>query len=186
MLCERCQKNEATMTLTKTVNNKKTVTHLCPECAREVGAPISNAIEGFGNMLSGLMGLGTLWSQPKSVKEVKHCPNCGMTADEIIDTGKLGCAECYITFIDEMRPLLRKIHGNCVHRGTVPGSDSARPLTLKSDDERTGKIVSPDSNELETLKIQMQDAIAREDFESAAALRDRIKTIQENNEKEGR
>ena len=180
MLCERCHQNEATMTLTRTINNKKTVTHLCPQCAREEGAPLSTALEGFGNILSGLMGLGNLWTVPKAAVPQKRCPKCGMTADEITSSGKLGCAECYVTFIDEMRPLLRKIHGNCVHHGTVPGQGAGRPVEIRAEDEKTGRTAGPELSELDSLRRQMKDAIAREDFESAARLRDRIKELTES------
>lgn len=186
MLCERCKKNQATMRLTRTINNKKNVMNLCPECAREVGAPVSSAMDGLGSILSGLMGLETMWNTaPQHTKSVKKCPACGMTKQEISSSGKLGCAECYITFIDDMRPLLRKIHGNCLHHGSVPG-EGGEPVSLRHDDERTGKIPDPEVPVIETLKIQMQEAIKREDFEAAAALRDRIKFLQqEEDNKEG-
>lgn len=186
MLCERCKKNQATMRLTRTVNNKKTVMNLCSECAREVGAPVSSAMDGLGSILSGLMGLETMWkTTPQSVAAVKKCPSCGMTKQEISNNGKLGCADCYITFIDDMRPLLRKIHGNCLHHGSIP-ADGGSPVQLRTDDERTGKVANPEVPTIETLKIQMQEAIKREDFETAAALRDRIKLMQqEENKKEG-
>lgn len=187
MLCERCKKNQATMRLTRTVNNKKTVVNLCADCAREAGAPFSTAMDGLGSILSGLMGLDSMWKTPAhSVRAVKQCPVCGMTQEEILENGKLGCAECYITFIDEMRPLLRKIHGNCLHHGSIPNENGSSPVQLHSDDERTGKVASPEMNNLETLKMQMQEAINREDFEAAASLRDRIKALQqeENNNSE--
>ncbi len=189
MLCEKCRKNQATMRLTRTVNNKKTVVNLCADCAREAGAPFSTAMDGIGSILSGLMGLENIWKTPAySTKTVKKCPVCGMTQEEIVSSGKLGCAECYITFIDEMRPLLRKIHGNCLHHGSVPEESGSSPVHLPGNDERTGKRAKSGEDTLETLKIQMQDAIKREDFEAAAALRDRIKAVQqkENENKEGK
>ncbi len=182
MLCERCKKNQATMRLTRTVNNKKTVMNLCSECAREVGAPISAAMDGFGSILSGLMGLETMWkATPDHTRVVKKCPSCGMTKEEISRSGKLGCSECYITFLDDMRPLLRKIHGNCVHRGSTPGTQ-ATPIEKKCEDQCTGKMVTPEENPVEILRVQMQEAIRKEDFEKAAELRDKIKEL---TEKEG-
>ncbi|MBE7056473.1 MAG: hypothetical protein E7388_03420 [Ruminococcaceae bacterium] len=177
MLCERCKKNQATMRLTRTVNNKKTVVNLCPECAREVGAPVTTAMDGLGSILSGLMGLETMWkTTPGQNTSVKKCPSCGMTRADISNSGKLGCAECYITFIDDMRPLLRKIHGNCLHHGSVP-ENCGSPVQIKSDDAKTGQVSETDIPTIENLKSQMQEAIKKEDFETAAALRDRIKAL---------
>lgn len=186
MLCERCKKNQATMRLTRVINNKKSVINLCADCARETGNQIPTAMEGIGSILSGLMGLDTLWktSQLQTAKAVKKCPVCGMTQEQISREGKLGCSECYITFIDEMRPLLRKIHGNCLHHGSIPQEEGARPVSLPNDSEKTGKVTETTQSELETLQRQMKDAIAREDFEQAAAIRDQIKTIHEKGEEQ--
>jgi protein arginine kinase activator len=180
MLCERCKKNQATMRLTRVVNNKKSVINLCADCARETGNQIPAAMEGIGSILSGLMGLDTLWktNPMQTAKAVKKCPVCGMTQEQISREGKLGCSECYITFIDEMRPLLRKIHGNCLHHGSVPQEAGAQPVSLPNDNEKTGKVTETSQSELELLQRQMKDAIAREDFEQAASLRDQIKKIQ--------
>jgi protein arginine kinase activator len=144
-------------------------------------------MDGLGSILSGLMGLETMWNtsaHPQTL--VKKCPVCGMTKQEISNSGKLGCAECYITFIDDLRPLLRKIHGNCLHHGSVPEEGNSR-VELSSDNEATGKMADVSKPTVETLKIQMHEAIKREDFETAAAIRDRIKAMQtEEDKKEGK
>ena len=144
-------------------------------------------MDGLGSILSGLMGLETMWNtsaHPQTL--VKKCPVCGMTKQEISNSGKLGCAECYITFIDDLRPLLRKIHGNCLHHGSVPEEGNSRD-ELSSDKEATGKMADVSKPTVETLKIQMHEAIKREDFETAAAIRDRIKAMQtEEDKKEGK
>ena len=181
MLCERCKKNQATMRLTRVVNNKKSVINLCADCARETGNQIPAAMEGIGSILSGLMGLDSLWktNSLQTGKNIKKCPVCGMTQEQISREGKLGCSECYITFIDEMRPLLRKIHGNCLHHGSIPQEAGAQPVSLPDEDEKTGKAAESAPSAIDLLQRQMKDAIAREDFEQAAALRDQIKRIQE-------
>ena len=118
----------------------------------------------------------------QTAKTVKKCPVCCMTQEQISREGKLGCSECYITFIDEMRPLLRKIHGNCLHHGSIPQDAEAKPVSLPGDNEATGKVTETAQSELEVLQRQMKDAIARENFELAAAIRDKIKNIQEEGE----
>ena len=178
MLCERCGKNEATMRLTKIINNKKTVTNLCAECARETGNQIPTPLEGIGSMLSGLLGLENLWKSNPMLKteEPKRCPVCGTTKEDITREGKLGCGECYITFIDEMRPLLRKIHGNCLHHGSVPGIE-AEPETKKS--VKLPKKLKEELSEEDKLREQMNEAIAKEDFETAIVLRNKINELQQ-------
>lgn len=174
MICEICKKNEATMVLKKTINNKTTVTNLCAECARKAGTSIPTPLDGLGSMFSGLLNLETIWKggpfQP--VGTIKKCPSCGTTKEDIMREGKLGCAECYITFIDEMRPLLRKIHGNCLHHGSVPNAEEIVPQAAEP------KEKAPEKSPIETLQAKMKEAIEREEFETAAALRDQIKELQ--------
>ena len=146
--------------------------NLCADCARETGSQIVPTIDGIGSILSGLMGLDNLWKNDPQLS-VKKCPVCGMTQAEISRNGKLGCSECYITFIDEIRPLLRKIHGNCLHHGSVPADTDRQETTSEKTAETSTK--EKQTNGLEALKLQLKDAIAREDFESAARLRDEIK-----------
>ena len=44
------------------------------------------------------------------VKELK-CDSCGSTFDDIINTGRYGCPNCYDTFEDRMDPILKKLQG---------------------------------------------------------------------------
>lgn len=192
MLCEKCQKQPAAMRLTKIINNKKHVMHLCPECARETSQQVTPALDGIGSILSGLMGFDKIWSVDKA-KPVKTCPVCGMTQQQITKNGKLGCGECYNTFLTELRPLLRKIHGNCLHKGSQPAVAKAANATMNLEDilqnavpiEEKGKVASLQA-EMESLQSQMKDAIAHEDFERAASIRDRIKELEKLVGKGGR
>ncbi|MBE7064450.1 MAG: hypothetical protein E7384_01375 [Ruminococcaceae bacterium] len=195
MLCEKCGKKSAVVRLTKIVNNKKSVMNLCADCAEDVQSSVTPPmLDGFGSLLSGLAGLDNLWvtsqnSQP--AKNVKACPVCKSTIKTINQTGKLGCSECYATFIDELRPLLRKIHGNAVHLGASPYADGEN--IAEPDDEKievgakrsAEKIqtenVQKELSEIDKLRNEMQVAIANEEFEKAAELRDKIKEL----EKEG-
>ncbi len=192
MLCEKCQKKPAAMRLTKIINNKKHVMNLCQDCARETSQQLSPALDGIGSILSGLMGFDNLWTVD-AAKQVKSCPVCGMTQSQITQNGKMGCAECYNTFLDELRPLLRKIHGNCLHKGSQPVIaqqpqkvsleeilSHAVPIEEQAEAAKTAKAAAPSLQaERETLHSQMKDAIAREDFERAAQIRDRLKDLEQ-------
>lgn len=191
MLCEKCGKKSAVVRLTKIVNNKKSVMNLCADCAEDVQSSVAPPIlDGFGSILSGLAGLDNLWSSSVGMsqsKNVKSCPVCKSTIKTINQTGKLGCSECYVTFIDELRPLLRKIHGNAVHIGAVPyAEDHAKDDGDTINISRERKADSSEDitserelTEIEKLRIEMQDAISKEDFEKAAEIRDRIKVLEQ-------
>ena len=195
MLCEKCGKKSAVVRLTKIVNNKKSVMNLCADCAEDVQSSVAPPIlDGFGSLLSGLAGLDNLWSGNTVgaiSKNVKSCPVCQSTIKSINQTGKLGCSECYVTFIDELRPLLRKIHGNAVHIGATPYTDGESAAENSEDQINISReikaevtkdeISEKELTEIEELRNELKTAIENEEFEKAAELRDKIKEL----EKEG-
>lgn len=200
MLCERCHVKPATMQLTKVMNNQKYVMHICDSCAVEISKPAFQAKEDVKSAYSGLLGLEGLWSliaQQRSSGSVKKCPVCGTTYSMISETGKLGCSECYHTFVDQVRPLLRKVHGNCLHIGRKPAAGTKTPAAAELEElrqaltEQGAQIPQPDvqaepaagkepedSEEIRSLKAQMKEAVQAEDFERAALLRDQIKELE--------
>ena len=92
-------------------------------------------------------------------REDRICPKCGTRESELTKTGKVGCAQCYKTFEDILRPYVRRIHGSAVHAGRKPSQN----------------------RELDDLRSALQKAVAAQEFEKAAQLRDRIKEM-ENHE----
>jgi protein arginine kinase activator len=90
------------------------------------------------------------------------CRSCGLAEHELTHTGQVGCAECYKVFGDLLRPYIRRIHGSDVHRGRTPGS----PLGVTI------------GGEADTLRKRLEQAIAAEEYEKAAELRDRLRKLE--------
>lgn len=156
MLCEECQKKEATVMITVTVGGEMTSRHLCPDCMKKMES--SFAAGDVQSFLSSLLSL--LSASPKAPELV--CSKCGLSYEEFQHTGKLGCAQCYKDFQEQLRPLLLRIHGRSQHAGRVPQShQKEREMALC----------------LDTLRKEMDEAVAREDFEQAARLRDEIRAM---------
>ncbi len=88
------------------------------------------------------------------------CPRCGLTYGEFRRVGRLGCGTCYATFEAQLLPLLRRIHGSAEHTGCVPSEISGDHLRRK---------------EIARLKSELARAVAAEDYELAAELRDTIR-----------
>lgn len=168
MLCQSCKKNEATVHITRVVNGVKEELHLCEECAKkqniDIGAdmiseaPMSfqNILEGFFQMMGG--------AEPRIRENNQVCPVCGMSFNDFTRTGKFGCSNCYKVFRDDALPVIKRIHGNIQHTGKVPGR-TGEQLKIKRD--------------IESLKVQLKDAIDKEQYENAAVLRDKIKELEE-------
>ena len=92
-----------------------------------------------------------------------QCPRCGLLYSAFRETGRLGCAECYTAFQFQLRPLLRRIHGDTRHRGKVPARDGEGAVR---------------SRQIQRLHDELQRAVEREEFEHAAAIRDEIKRLE--------
>lgn len=164
MLCEECNNNKATVHMTKIIQGQKEEIHLCQECAmKKESLNLENpfAIHSF---LAGLLDISG-GSQVKQGQNIGiECSQCGKSYNEFRKVGRFGCDHCYEEFNGQIKPLIRKIHGNIHHTGKIP--------------KRTGNILSI-KREINQLKSQLKRAIEEEAFEKAAELRDKIKALEE-------
>lgn len=168
MVCQRCNQREATVHLTKIINEEKTELYLCEKCAQETGQiPFNNNPFSFQNLLSGI--LNPELSSIDSVLPELICDTCGMSYKEFTQKGLFGCADCYETFSSKLDTLLKRIHGSNRHNGKVP-QRSGGNLRIKQ--------------EIEQLRKELQLAIEHEYFEKAAELRDQIHGLVEKLEGE--
>lgn len=166
MKCDDCEK-EAAVHLTQIVNNKKVVMHLCKECAAKRGfhSPLDNIPFPLANFLEGMLPDEDKSKSSGAITPTGLvCPQCGLTFEEFSRQGRFGCGQCYQTFRDKLQGLLRKIHGSSLHRGKLPPMLSEDGSNIK---------------EAERLEEELQRAIEMEDFERAADLRDKIKSLKE-------
>lgn len=91
----------------------------------------------------------------------KACDHCGTKFADFRNSGRLGCPHDYQVFRAELVPLLESIHGATRHAGKTP--------------RRPASVVR--AQDLQRLKKELQKAVAAEDYERAAELRDQIKAI---------
>lgn len=166
MICQNCGKNDASMHIKSVINGEALELHLCPECAKSLGYDTAFSDFGFSfpDILNSFLA-GPLYERELG-NSVKRCSKCGTSFDEIAKSGRTGCAECYKTFHEELAPLIERIHGRTKHAGKTANE--------KSDNEN-GK-------EIENLKKEMKSAVERQDYEHAAAVRDKIKKLEGKNE----
>ena len=164
MICDICNKKKATVHLTEIVDEQMTEMHLCEECAREKSVQMEQQF-GLADLLAGLADFG---KQVKDLEKVKlECPNCGMNYEEFRKFGRLGCSACYPAFKQHLASLLKKIHGSSRHVGKMP-------VKFWKEGKKKG------IDTLQELRQQLEQAIDGEDFEKAAALRDKIREFENN------
>ncbi len=164
MLCQNCGKSQATAHIHSVINGVVKDRYLCSECAAAEKADDFYE-NGIFKMLSSFLNEGKL---PEA--ESTRCECCGATLDMIRRSGRVGCGNCYKTFEKELASALRRIHGRTVHVGKRPGAltaESAQP------EQKSGL------SQAEKLKAELKEAIAREEYEKAAELRDEIRRLEE-------
>lgn len=173
MLCDECGKNKATVHLTEIVNEQVTKLNLCEGCAKQKGSDVEQHF-GIADLLAALSDVEAepapaAGAAPGAAPAPKNkCPQCGMTYEDFKKIGRLGCAECYTAFRASLTPLLKRIHGSNQHLGKSPSPTAIKEL----------KVSSKLSEEMEAAKTDLQKAIKKEEFEEAAALRDKIKFLE--------
>lgn len=175
MKCQNCKKNEAAFFYEENINGKKKSVSLCAECAEKLhmtekfempafASPFAAWQNDIDNFFDGFFSLSPRVAAPKN----KVCPGCGSSFDDIVASGKACCPQCYATFADELLPTLRSLHGEVSHTGRVPLGDRTKR-------EKENKIAA--------LRDDLGKAIAAEDFEKAAKLRDEIRAMEKEEDK---
>ncbi|MBM3286092.1 MAG: hypothetical protein FJY88_01895 [Candidatus Eisenbacteria bacterium] len=163
MKCQVCGEAEASIHFKELKNDEMRELHLCPACAEEKG--LHGVVEQDKLSLASQFVWMAENLYPESAAKIGeiHCSKCGLRYTEFTRHGRLGCMDCYGAFDLQLRRLLRRIHGATRHGGKTPG----RPIAPSG--ARTT---------VRRLQEELQRAVAREDFERAAELRDRIRVIE--------
>ncbi len=158
MKCDLCEQ-EAVVHMTQVVNGEMKEYHLCEEHAREQGVDIDSPI----SITDILMGLGQQEKQNVTHDLTLSCPRCGMARDEFRKTGRLGCPDCYKTFMAELAAAVKAMHHSSQHIGKIPAREGTQ-TRIKS--------------KIARLQQDLETAVAREDYEKAAHIRDEVKRLQ--------
>lgn len=173
MQCERCNKKKATVFYRENVGGRVKALRLCGECADVLEQ--AGELEDMGTAISGFLSPFFLWEDGSvllpfpSVSTgtvrggVRKCRGCGATLGEIASAGRVGCAECYAAFSEELSEAVRSVHGNVGHTGRVSAGYRARRELL----ERVA-----------ALKKQLKEAVTSENYEAAVGLRDEIRALE--------
>lgn len=163
MTCEHCREREAVVSLTQVVEGEARTVGLCGPCAAEKGIQTAAGAEQtpLGGFLSA-MWKGAEPGAPPELAPPGRCPGCRASFADFRDAGRLGCAQCYGIFEPSLRLLLRRYHGSTSHQGRRPPTEAAGEQGAL-----TGR-----------LREELRQAVAAEQFELAAQLRDRLRELE--------
>ncbi|MGE0143554.1 MAG: UvrB/UvrC motif-containing protein [Planctomycetota bacterium] len=145
---------------------------LCEGIAQELGIlpqksaslPISSALleNIVGELKAAQATTPPAVGGPRGKVSEATCAGCRMTLGAFKMRGRTGCPRCYMTFHDQLVPLLERVHDATVHRGRCPAA-TAR--------------LAPDPVNLTELRERLRDAIAGERYEEAGRLRDELRQL---------
>ncbi len=152
-LCDFCGKNPG-IVLVKVLDKEGNAVELmiCADCGRKRG-------------LSGVEKTAPKKEEadsrePRAESRNFTCPSCGLSFSEFKRRGRLGCANCYNAFEQELKQVIRRIHGSIRHTGKEPNK---------------GRKKAQERLEVQRLRAELDAAIKEEDYERAAALRDLLR-----------
>jgi len=161
-LCERCKKAQATFHLTNiTRDGEKLERHLCERCAVEENLIHVHKPNFSAELLEKFIASA---KEGGAIDTSLVCDECGISYGEFRNQGLLGCPKDYDVFSEALTPLIERAHdGGAHHVGKAPKSTGA---------------VHTAHQEIRRLKRQLDEAVAAEDYERAAQLRDSIRALE--------
>lgn len=160
MNCSGCtNKPVATELIVK--NGEKIEISYCEQCVHQV------SIGGKGHASAGQVITSFVIAQSKAgvaSAVAGECECCGLSFAEFRKEGVLGCSECYRAFEKMLSSLIERAQeGGTHHIGKIPRRAGASY-------DRQQRILS--------LRKQLAEAVASEQFERAALLRDEIRQFE--------
>lgn len=106
---------------------------------------------------------GNFWNvKPDKMEADLVCPKCSTHESDFLETGYLGCPYCYKVFATSVVKYAQDIHGKREHVGKMPLNQFNRKNK---------------SLQLQQLLKQKEEAIASENFELAAILKEKIEKL---------
>ena len=158
--CDHCDRPAVVHEVT-VKNGVKSETHLCHEHAEEAG--VSMPTHQPINQLLTQFVISQKGKARSKAKARKTCSSCGMTFSRFRQAGTLGCPGCYEAFEEHLAPLIERAqNGATHHRGKTPrraGGSVDRQLLVQH------------------LVKELDQAVASEQYERAAQLRDRLRNL---------
>lgn len=160
MTCDFCGSENPEISIEQVTGKRKKYIHICRKCANERGL-----VRDDDSIEFSLSKLVNFYLGNENSDGTLVCRKCGTNLSEIKKTRKLGCEDCAIEF----RKYIYRVLNSGRHHGKKLLYSGKIPARMK--------IVKDVFIDLEILKNQLENAVNKEEYERAAAIRDKIRNI---------
>lgn len=171
MICEICQKNEATIHIDESFDKAFVCErHLCKHCAGKIDLFGENElfsinVDNIFNVYENDRILEKRFSNNNiSMNSTEHlkCEKCHTTLKDFLKNKQVGCPSCYAVFASNVVLYLKITMNARRHLGKKPNHDV--------------EFIIKNQKKFE-LERQLVDLISNEDYENAALVRDYISIL---------
>lgn len=160
-ICSKCKKKKATTFIKQIVNGYPLEMYLCDDCAKDLDLEKEYNVF-FSSIFGDLFEEDYTPQIPKKVV----C-KCGASEEDILNTGKFGCSECYKTFSSLVEKYIDRLGGS-TYSGDMPKhigeNKSLKSLTIEG--------------QIQDLTIKMKAAASNQDYELAKQYKNKIIELQ--------
>lgn len=164
--CQACERRPAVVEFIQVTGDERREMALCRECALSMG--VRAQVEAFQRITQLLMQQNLPESPFDAGALHSKCSRCGLVFEEFVRTGLLGCPQCYEDFEEQLKPALRRLHG--VTKQIADEAAHASPTPPPQSKAKAAET-------REQLEIELNLALIDEDYERAAALRDKLRGL---------
>ena len=114
----------------------------------------------------------------EDTEKLLRCPFCGWGTEQLKKTGHLGCPECYQVFAEILKEKRSGKYKTSPHIGKHPGNLAPELLQEIEEEQKIRLFLREKEELLARMKSDIQSALAHEDYEKAALLRDQIRELE--------
>lgn len=137
--------------------------HLCAECAHKQGVVIPGLYKTAELQHFAIAGPASVSRKPKSSRRLS-CSQCGTTFAQFRRSGTLGCPACYQAFDTHLSRLIERAQAGATHHCGKSPSNAGTSI------DRQARISK--------LMRELNSAVAAEQYERAAELRDALENLE--------
>lgn len=159
--CSVCKKS-AVYHVTVLQDGEVRELHFCEHHFHEYMTPSSKEVTTTEAEEESMFAGTSLEEETDDENDLK-CPNCGLTFRQFREQGRFGCPQDYDVFREKLMPLLENIHNETLHCGKVP-------KRAPNESQFHYKLIR--------LRKDLANAVKREKYEEAAAIRDEIQSLE--------